>query len=252
VTKRTVTKNGWFVNKADPGGRCSITKSESGSAGGKLQGGDTMGLARRACASHPPQGGGRRLDRMERLNHVVYGKTDEDRHHEVHKRKHGSWRQCPVCGAQARRKRWTRIGKMPGRHLAPDAQLLEWTLCAGYDRVRRRRIDGVLTLSGLAAAYRDELGHLVRNIAVEAWHDDSVHRILASRTEEDALILETTSLWLAETLGKAIRHRLGGDFDIRWSPGSDFARLHWQAPPEASRGPCRQCNGSARFRHVRT
>lgn len=189
---------------------------------------------------------------MERLNHVVYGKSDEDRHRMVHKREHGSWRQCPVCGAQARRKRWTRIGRMPGRHRAPDAPLLEWTLCAGCDRVRQGRIDGVLTLTGLAEAYREELGHLVRNIAVEAWHNDPVHRILGFHTEEDAIILETTSLWLAETLGKAIRRRFGGDLDIRWAPGSDFARLYWQAPTGQGRETCRRCNGRGRLRHVRT
>lgn len=141
---------------------------------------------------------------------------------------------------------------MTGRHRAPDAHLLEWTLCAGCDRVRRGRIDGVLTLSGLAEAYRDELSHLVRNIAVEAWLDDPVHRILGSCAEEDEIILETTSPWLAETLGKAIRRRFGGNLDVRWSPGADFARLHWQAPSRAGQGPCRQCNGRARLRHVRT
>ncbi|MEB3236280.1 MAG: hypothetical protein VKO64_01470 [Candidatus Sericytochromatia bacterium] len=211
-----------------------------------------MGLAKRSCASHPPTAGGRRIDRMERLNHVVFGKSDADRHRKVHKNQHGAWRQCPACGAQARRKRWTRVGRPPGRVTPVGAHALEWTLCEGCARVRQGRIDGVLTMSGIGERDREELANLIRNVAVEAWHDDPVHRILDSKSEHDELVIETTSTWLAETLGKAIRRRFGGSLDIRWSPGSDFARLHWAAPSGCKQHACGTCGRGRRPGRLRT
>lgn len=204
-----------------------------------------MGLATRHEASHPPVPAGRRIGRMECLNHVVYGKSDEDRHRKLRKRSHGTWRQCPVCGAQARRKRWTRVGRPMNRHpYVWMAHPIEQTLCEGCRRVREGRIDGVLELEGLNEPDLGELSHMIRNIAVEAWHDDPVHRIVTTHAKGSHLTIETTSIWLAQTLAKAIRRRFGGDLDIHWTPGSDFTRLYWQAPRRDASSRCKVCNGT--------
>ncbi len=164
----------------------------------------------------------RRIDRIEEIQQANFEKTDADRHKLVRKARPGAVRVCPGCGAVSLRKRW-RLGAE-----APAGKEIEATRCPGCRRLADGRVDGYVELRGAILSQRgDEFRNLIENVATEARTDDPVHRIASFVVMADRMVIETTSQWLAETLGKAVARHCRGDLRLQFSPGEDFVRVYW-------------------------
>ncbi len=69
---------------------------------------------------------------------------------------------------------------------------------------------------------------LIDNILSYARSDDPVHNIVSMKGTGNKLIINTTSVWLAETIGKAIRRQYKGHLEIHFGHGEEFVRVYWE------------------------
>ncbi|MBM3271227.1 MAG: hypothetical protein FJZ01_26640 [Candidatus Sericytochromatia bacterium] len=170
-----------------------------------------------------PQVPARRRDAIEEYQQAATDKSDADRRKEVRKRKRGAVRACPECHAFSQRKRW---------RYDPDvfATLgeIESTLCPGCKRLADKRVDGYVELRGASLGKRaEEVRNLIDHVVAEARRNDPVHRLASFVILDERIVLETTSAWLAETIGKAVARRFHGELRLRFTPGEDFVRVYW-------------------------
>ena len=179
-------------------------------------------------ATHPKQSFNRRSDALE-MNQNLRDRSDGDRHKRVHKRIPGSVRYCAGCGAVSAQKRWITEPEAAMRVRTLAGEAVEETLCPGCARVRDGRVDGWVSLEGDVVREQGErLRSLVDHIVVGARRDDPVHRVISLDPEGDTMILQTTSQWLAETIGKAVHREFHGHLDIHFIPDEEFVRVYWR------------------------
>lgn len=182
----------------------------------------------RGNTSKPQQGGMRRIEQIDRVENPPLEKTDRDRKSLVSKVQRGSVRVCKGCGAVSERKRWTLDSARREQALA-EGRPIEETLCPGCERLHMGRVDGFVELRGPVVAEKThEIKRTIDHIVEEAREDDPVHHIASYTVMEDRVALETTSMWLAETIGKAINRQYRGELRIQFSPGASFVRVYWE------------------------
>lgn len=178
--------------------------------------------------ARPQHGGQRRIEQIEQVQHPTFGKTDEDRRKKVRKAEHGALRVCPGCGAVSDRKRW-RFDPALREEASRAGRSIEQTLCPGCGRVDQGRVDGFVELRGpVIAQTPHEIRSLIDHVLREARENDPVHQIVSYTVMEDRIALETTSQWLAETIGKAVGRKVRGELKIHFTPGEEFVRVYWQ------------------------
>jgi NMD protein affecting ribosome stability and mRNA decay len=112
---------------------------------------------------------------------------------------------CPKCRASYRAGRWT------WRPAPSDAGE---QLCPACRRVVDRYPAGVLQVEGaFAAAHRDDLIGLLRNVEERERRNHPLKRVMAIRKKKDGFIVETTDAKLAQALGRALRKAYAGALD---------------------------------------
>ncbi len=181
-------------------------------------------------SSKPQHGAQRPLEKLAETEAATaqMSKTDVDRHKEVRKAQHGSLRVCPSCGAVSERKRWL-FDPAKQAEAKRSGRAIEPTLCPGCARVNQGRVDGFVELRGPAIAKAPhEIKRLIDHVLAEARANDPVHQIVSYTVMEDRIALETTSQWLAETIGKAVNRQLRGELQIKFIPDEEFVRVYWQ------------------------
>jgi len=112
---------------------------------------------------------------------------------------------CPKCGACYRKGRWTWRTAPTGSHEQ---------LCPACERIADRYPAGVLHVEGaFAAAHRDDLIGLVRNIEERERSDHPLKRVMSLRTRKNGFVVETTDGKLAQTLGRALHKAHDGKLE---------------------------------------
>ena len=155
-------------------------------------------------------GRGRRRDRMI-----------QDHEHDPYRarRKPAEPTCCTACGAVFRQGRW-RWGAAPA-----DAHR---DVCPACHRIRDGYPAGFVTLAGaFAAAHRDEILNLVRNVEEREKSDHALQRIMATEPESDAVVVTTTDPHLARSIGNALYAAYGGELEVHYALEEALARVRW-------------------------
>lgn len=178
--------------------------------------------------SRRKQGGMRHIEQLTQVENPPLEKSDADRKKLVRKHEHGAVRICVNCGAVSDRKRWL-LDPEAREQARREGGPIEETLCPGCQRLHSGRVDGFVELRGPVVAEKShEIKSMIDHIVNEARLDDPVHLIASYTVMEDRIALETTSQWLAETIGKAINRSFRGELRLLFSPGEDFVRVYWE------------------------
>ncbi len=134
---------------------------------------------------------------------------------------------CPTCDAVSNIKRWETAPVLHAVY-AKDKSV-ERALCPGCQRVKDKYIDGIVELQGEVIGKKSkEVKSIIDHILSYARSDDPVHNIVSMKGTGNKLTINTTSVWLAETIGKAIRRQYKGHLEIHFGHGEEFVRVYWE------------------------
>jgi hypothetical protein len=128
---------------------------------------------------------------------------------------------CPECGASYRNGRWTwqkaPIGSY--EHVCPACQ-----------RIADDYPAGVLHVEGdFAAAHRDELEGLLRNVEERERTNHPLKRIMAIADEGPGFTVSVTDGKLAQSLGRALESAYEGELELppTTSDRENLVRVRW-------------------------
>ena len=157
--------------------------------------------------------GFRRIERHDRLI--------QERVHDAY-RSTGKLREptrCPDCGAEYRDGRW-RWGSSEGP--AHEAR------CPACHRIHDRYPAGYVFIAGeFAAAHRDEIVNLMRNVESREKAEHPLARIMACEDDRDGMLVTTTDPHLARALGDSLSHAYRGELEYHYNDGDRLLRVHW-------------------------
>lgn len=144
---------------------------------------------------------------------------DETFHHPGHKLPEPT--ACTRCGAVYRNGRWT-WGSAPAdahRHT-----------CPACDRIEKDYPAGIVTIRGaFAAAHRDEILGLARNLEEHEKAEHPMNRILKVDDQAATLVISTTDPHLARGIGDALHHAYQGQLDYQYpDDAGDLLRVSWE------------------------
>jgi hypothetical protein len=126
---------------------------------------------------------------------------------------------CPECAAVFREGRWCWAA-------APaDAPR---SLCPACQRIRDDYPAGHLTVNGaFAREHREEILGLARNVETREKTEHPLKRIMATREAGDALVITTTDMHLARSIGDSLHSAYDGDLDYEYAKDETLLRLTW-------------------------
>lgn len=172
----------------------------------------------------------KKVKALEKISKITLGKSDSDRLKRVKKEHKGDIRICPGCKAVSERKRWAIRPDLYAQYERDKSA--EKMLCPGCERVKNRRVDGWVELNGkVLSANAKEIRNMIGNIESYAKMDDPVHRVVSITEGKTKWDIETTSEWLAETIGKAIQRQYRGDLKLHFNHDEEFVRVYWYQKP---------------------
>jgi NMD protein affecting ribosome stability and mRNA decay len=127
---------------------------------------------------------------------------------------------CPDCGAVFHEGRWS---------WAPRPQGAHETLCPACQRVRDRYPAGYVTLRGkFLQDHREELLGLVQNIEARERAEHPLKRIIDTEDQNGAVLITTTDIHLARTIGDALHHAYAGKLDYQYAEESNILHASWE------------------------
>jgi len=127
---------------------------------------------------------------------------------------------CPECGAVYSNGRWQWIPK------PPDAR--EET-CPACNRVRDKMPAGFLFLGGpFFDENRVEILNLVLNRGKQAAKQRPLKRIIDVVDQDDGVLVTTTDMALARTIGKAVHNAYQGDLEFQHVKEQSELEVRWR------------------------
>lgn len=127
---------------------------------------------------------------------------------------------CPECGAVYSNGRWQWIPK--------PADAREET-CPACHRIRDKLPAGVLFLGGpFFAENRVEILNLVLKRGQQAARQRPMKRIIDIENQDDGVVVTTTDMALARTIGQAIHKAYQGDLDFQYGKGESALEVRWR------------------------
>ena len=133
---------------------------------------------------------------------------------------------CPRCHAISLQKRWfldeCRYQRLKDQ---PATQLI---VCPGCRQIERQIYSGeVLLTSPMLAAHKVEALGLIRNEEDRARQVDPLSRLADVEDRGNQIAVLTTTVALAERLGKAFHRAFKGTLSLQFLPGEQFVRVRW-------------------------
>lgn len=126
---------------------------------------------------------------------------------------------CPECGAVYKSGRWQWIPK--------PADAREET-CPACNRVRDKLPAGTVQLSGpFFAENRVEILNLVIRRGQQACRQRPLKRIIDIRDQDDGVLVTTTDIALARSIGKAVHDAYQGSLDFQYVKGESELAVRW-------------------------
>jgi NMD protein affecting ribosome stability and mRNA decay len=127
---------------------------------------------------------------------------------------------CPDCGAVFRDGRWRWAA---GPVDAPRQA------CPACQRTRDDYPAGYVHLGGpFLEEHREEILGLVHNLDERERKDHPLNRIMDVRDEEGGILVTTTDLHLARTIGDALAAAYGGEHEQRYADEERLLRVTWR------------------------
>lgn len=154
---------------------------------------------------------GRMRDRLIReYRHDTYKATHKPREPTV----------CPACGAVYHRGRW---------HWAEKPEDAHQALCPACARIHDHYPAGYINLrGGFLREHRDDIVNLVRNIETREKAEHPLKRIMNIEEEDGGLLITTTDLHLAKSIGDGIQHAWHGELDYKYADESNIIHIAWE------------------------
>lgn len=152
---------------------------------------------------------GRRLQLMMGTRHDPYQARRKPRAGTV----------CPVCSLVFEHGRW--------QHGAP-AHDAHREVCPACHRIRDHDPAGYLTIDGpFAYEHRDDVLRTVHNFAGRMAAEHPLQRIMNVETGEQALVVTTTDIHLAQGIGRALHDAFHGNLEYRFNESQYSLRVYW-------------------------
>lgn len=127
---------------------------------------------------------------------------------------------CPTCGAVFHQGRWQWMATPPAdgaKHPCPACMRIEHHYPAGF-----------VTLSGaFLASHRSEIMNLVHNEEKHERGEHPLKRIMGTEEKDGSVLVTTTDIHLARSIGEAVHHAYQGDLEFHYNPEQNLLRVTW-------------------------
>lgn len=127
---------------------------------------------------------------------------------------------CPGCGAVYHRGRWqwTESPKDANEARCPACARIHDHYPAGYVNLRGEFLQ----------AHRQEILNLVRNVEERESAEHPLKRIMDISEEDGGLLITTTDLHLARSIGDEIHRAWQGELDYKYAEESNIIHVAWE------------------------
>ncbi len=126
---------------------------------------------------------------------------------------------CPRCGAVFHEGRWQWIPQPLNAIKQP---------CPACMRIQHNYPAGFITLSGsFFVQHRDEVLHVAYNQEKREREEHPLKRIMGTEEKDGMVIVTTTDIHLARTIGEAIHHAYQGELAFHYNPEQNLLRVTW-------------------------
>jgi NMD protein affecting ribosome stability and mRNA decay len=126
---------------------------------------------------------------------------------------------CPDCGVVFREGRWRWAA---GPVDAPRV------VCPACQRIRDDYPAGYVTVTGeFATSHREEIIALARNVETRERAEHPLKRIIDAREEDDDLVITTTDVHLARSIGDSLHAAYAGELESDYAKDENLVRLRW-------------------------
>ncbi len=127
---------------------------------------------------------------------------------------------CPECGAVYHKGKWQWLPRPDSAHSVT---------CPACHRIRDDFPAGHVRLEGeFLAAHREEILHLVRNVEQREKAEHPLQRIIRITDEAGGVLITTTDIHLARSIGDAVGHAYQGELDLQYNTKENLLRVHWR------------------------
>ncbi len=136
------------------------------------------------------------------------------------KRKLSEPTACPECGAVFHKGRWT-WGAKPTK--------ANESLCPACRRVHDRYPAGYVTLAGeFTVDHHEEVLSLARNVEAREKAEHPLKRIMNIEKKDEEVLITTTDMHLARSIGDALKHAYEGELDYQYTKEQNIIRVSWK------------------------
>jgi hypothetical protein len=126
---------------------------------------------------------------------------------------------CPQCGAVFHQGRWQWMKAPDGAHS---------TICPACHRISDHFPAGFLTIHGdFIRDHRDEVMNLVHHIEKREKAEHPMKRIMAINEQGGEIVVTTTDINLARSIGDALHHAYKGDLEFHYNEEQNLLRVDW-------------------------
>ena len=140
-----------------------------------------------------------------------------DPYHELEK--HSSPAVCSNCGAVYQEGRWQWIASPLNAYL---------TRCPACKRIHQKMPAGYISIQGdFAHEHRDEMLSLIHHLETREKSEHPLKRIMWIEYQEGGVTITTTDIYLARSIGEALRLAYKGKLDYQFNENEYLLRVHW-------------------------
>ena len=146
----------------------------------------------------------------------------QERSHDTYKASHKIPEPavCPDCNAVFHNGRWDWAERPDGAHE---------TRCPACARIHDRYPAGYINLrGGFLHGHRAEIVNLVRNIETREKMEHPLKRIMDVEDEDGGILITTTDIHLAKSIGDAIYHAYEGELEYKFTDESNILHVAWE------------------------
>ncbi len=128
--------------------------------------------------------------------------------------------RCPACGAVFTRGRWTWEKTQIEAHEE---------LCPADQRIKDKVAAGVVKIKGpFFESRREEIMSLIQNQEKSEKERHPMERLMAIKTSNAGLRVETTGIHMARRIGDALENAYQGKLKIDYLKGQEKVRVNWE------------------------
>jgi len=133
---------------------------------------------------------------------------------------------CTKCGAIGFQKHWYMDAEQ--EYFLRQDKNAHAVLCPGCTRVEQEQFEGeVIITNSRFATLMGEVIAMIKHTEGRCWHHNPTARIADVTEEKEILHIRTTTMLLAERIGKELKRAFKGNLEIKRSPGELYVRVYW-------------------------